>query len=308
MRSTIVSALALLLVFAPLAAAESTAAAGPRVHVIAKGETIYSIARAFKVTPEALLKANGISDPTRLMVGQKLSIPQVHVVVKGETLYSIAREAGLTVDELRAANGLGANAVITPGQTLVLLGKPAGSASTAGSAGAAATGGAQGPSAKTGATGSATTSTPGSGPKGSTPGSADSSSTLFPPLVKTSAKAVDGKLAWPCKGEARYLDGKIDGIMFLTERGMPSLAVASGKVVSAGPYRGFGLVVFVQSKSGYYYVYAGNDSLSVRMGDQVKAGQELGKVGFDAKEGRAAAYFFVFRDGQSLDPAKAPRG
>lgn len=46
----------------------------------------------------------------------------------------------------------------------------------------------------------------------------------------------------------------------------------------------------------------------VKVGDTVKAGQELGKVGYDAKEGRAVAYFFVFKDGNSLDPAKVPRG
>jgi septal ring factor EnvC (AmiA/AmiB activator) len=130
----------------------------------------------------------------------------------------------------------------------------------------------------------------------------------FPPAVKTSSKAVDKTLALPCSGEARYLDGKIDGIMILTERGVGAKAVTGGKVVSAGPFRGYGQVVVVQSKNGYIYFYGGNDSIAVKVGDAVSVGQELGKVGWDAKVGSAAAYFFVFKGGQSLDPAKAPRG
>jgi septal ring factor EnvC (AmiA/AmiB activator) len=59
---------------------------------------------------------------------------------------------------------------------------------------------------------------------------------------------------------------------------------------------------------GYIYVYGGNDSLLVRAGDQIVAGQELGRVGMDAKQGGPAAYFLVFKNGEAVDPAAAPRG
>jgi murein DD-endopeptidase MepM/ murein hydrolase activator NlpD len=278
MRVTIVSLLASLLLLSAAAAAE------PLVHVIAKGETIYSIARSFNLSPEALLKANGISDPTRIRLGQTLSIPQSHRVDKGDTLFSIAKLYNVTVDALRAANSLTPKAVIFVGQVL-LLPLDAGAATTAPSKTPA-------PSGKTGEASS--------GKTGDAP--------AFPPLVKTSPKAVDNSLAWPCSGEARYLDGKIEGIMFLTEKGVTAKSVAGGRVVSAGPYRGFGQVVFVESKNGYIYVYGGNETVEVRVGDTVRVGQELGTVGFDAREGRAALYFFVFKNGESLDPARAPRG
>ena len=283
--------------------------AEPVYHVVAAGETIYGLARTFSVPAEAILSANGIKDPSKIKTGQKLLIPSVHKVAKGETLYGIARQYSVSVEALLEANHLGPKSVIMPGQLLVLpaaakvastaavpSGKPAGTASA--SSGSTAAG-----SGQTAATASA-------GPKApaASASPAGSPAAPMPPLVKTSTKSVDSSLAWPCKGEARYLDGKIDGIMILTEKGITSKAIAGGRVVSAGPYRGFGLVVMIETDAHMIYVYGGNDSLAVRAGDMVKTGQKVGTVGYDAKEGRAVAYFFVFKDGTSFDPAKAPRG
>ena len=127
-----------------------------------------------------------------------------------------------------------------------------------------------------------------------------------PSAVRTSAKAVDKSLIWPCPGEILYLDGKAYGIVIRSKLGEAEKAVAAGTVSSAGPYRGYGNVVFVLSR-GYIYVYGGNETISVRAGDRVTAGQELGKVGMDAKQGGPAAYFLVFKNGQAVDPAAAPR-
>lgn len=127
-----------------------------------------------------------------------------------------------------------------------------------------------------------------------------------PVAVKTTAKAVTKGLAWPCSGEILYLDGKAYGIVIKSKLGEPEKAITSGTVSSAGPYRGYGNVVFVLSR-GYIYVYGGNDTISVKAGDRVSSGQELGKVGMDAKQGGPAAYFLVFKNGQAVDPATAPR-
>ena len=44
-------------------------------YTVGKGDSPYTIAHKFKVTPEALLKFNGIDDPKKLRPGQKLRIP-----------------------------------------------------------------------------------------------------------------------------------------------------------------------------------------------------------------------------------------
>lgn len=48
-----------------------------------------------------------------------------YTVVSGDSLWSIAKRKGLTVAELAEANGLRANAVLHPGQKLIISGRPA---------------------------------------------------------------------------------------------------------------------------------------------------------------------------------------
>ncbi|HIC92991.1 MAG TPA: LysM domain-containing protein, partial [Anaerolineae bacterium] len=66
----------LALLAAQLAAGVGLAeAASPSVHVVRRGETLYSIARRYGTTVEALMRANGLSDPTRIYAGQRLIVP-----------------------------------------------------------------------------------------------------------------------------------------------------------------------------------------------------------------------------------------
>ncbi len=44
-------------------------------HTVEAGQTISAIAEAYKVTPSSIIKANKITDPTKIRVGQKLFIP-----------------------------------------------------------------------------------------------------------------------------------------------------------------------------------------------------------------------------------------
>jgi murein DD-endopeptidase MepM/ murein hydrolase activator NlpD len=282
------------------------AAAQALYHILEKGETLYSVARAYGLKPEALAEANSIADPAKLRAGMKLLIPGASVaapaseatpapvappaatqdgaatgqgvgveykVVKGDTLFSIAKTYGVSLDALRAVNKLSVKTLIKPGDTLKI---PSGGKAIASSTGDKAL---QPPTA----------------------------APAMPDAVKTSAKAVGKGLSWPCPGEILYLDGKAYGVIIKAKQGEVERAVTAGTVSSAGPYRGYGNVVFVLSRTGYIYVYGGNERISVRAGDRVMAGQELGMVGMDAKQGGPAAYFLVFKNGEAVDPAEAPR-
>lgn len=295
---------ALFCLFLILLSLPGLAAAQAVYHVLAKGETLYSVARSYGVSVDELVAANSIGDPSRLKAGTRLLIPgqsgaaapqpaeaapRQYKVAKGDTLFSIARSYGVSVDELRKDNKLGPSSVIRPGDLLDL---PAG-AKARDPAPLAAT--------------PASTSSPGAQTGGSKKPSPPKAAPAVPEAVKTSSKLVDKGLSWPCQGEILYLEGKVYGIVIKAKEGAVQKAVAAGTVSSAGPYRGYGNVVFVLSRGGYIYVYGGNDSLSVKAGDKVVAGQALGKVGMDAKQGCPAAYFLVFKNGEALDPATAPR-
>ena len=44
-------------------------------YTVVKGDSPYKIAKKFKITPDQLIKANGITDPKKIQIGQKLKIP-----------------------------------------------------------------------------------------------------------------------------------------------------------------------------------------------------------------------------------------
>lgn len=60
---------------APAAPVAETPSATGQSYVVAKGDNPYSIAKRFKVTQAALMKANNIDDPRKLKIGQTLVIP-----------------------------------------------------------------------------------------------------------------------------------------------------------------------------------------------------------------------------------------
>jgi LysM repeat protein len=59
---------------APAMAPSHSAAAG-NTHIVARGETLTSIAKMYKVTIDDLQKANHIEDGRKLQAGQTISIP-----------------------------------------------------------------------------------------------------------------------------------------------------------------------------------------------------------------------------------------
>jgi murein DD-endopeptidase MepM/ murein hydrolase activator NlpD len=53
-------------------------------HTVNKGETLWRIARTYKVDIELIAKENGIEDPTQISIGQKIFIPGAKRVLKVE--------------------------------------------------------------------------------------------------------------------------------------------------------------------------------------------------------------------------------
>jgi len=112
---------------------------------------------------------------------------------------------------------------------------------------------------------------------------------------------------WPVRGEMERLSGKLQGSKILANYGDTVYSVSSGKVVWEGPYRGFGRVIFIESVSGYIYVYGGNDTTNVSVGDAVQPGSVLGIIGVNVHENRPTMFFAVYKDGKPIDVEKAPR-
>lgn len=108
-------------------------------YVVRRGDTLWSIARRFRVSLSTLQRANGIRNSRKIKPGMRLDIPdgsasavkkakkgadQVRAklvkyrVRRGDNLYSIARRFGVTVSELRRWNSLNRKGTIYPNQRL----------------------------------------------------------------------------------------------------------------------------------------------------------------------------------------------
>ena len=106
------------------------------IHVVGWGDTLFSIARRYGTSVDAICAANGIGDPTRIYVGQRLTIPTsnaptapaaagaTHVVQPGENLFRIALRYGTTVAALAELNRIYNPGHVAAGQTLVIPGSP----------------------------------------------------------------------------------------------------------------------------------------------------------------------------------------
>jgi murein DD-endopeptidase MepM/ murein hydrolase activator NlpD len=98
---------------------------GLRVHAVASGETLLSIAATYGITPQTLAYNNGIKDTAEVRPGQSLVIPPIdaaiRVVREGETLAGIAMSFGADPDIVRTVNSVAFEpADVTAGRVLLI--------------------------------------------------------------------------------------------------------------------------------------------------------------------------------------------
>ncbi|HPS35880.1 MAG TPA: LysM peptidoglycan-binding domain-containing protein [Oscillospiraceae bacterium] len=76
------------------------------IYVVKQGDSIYSVARSYGVSTAAIIDANGLTNPGRLVIGQALVIPNpaAYTVKSGESLFAISRKFGITQAALQRAN------------------------------------------------------------------------------------------------------------------------------------------------------------------------------------------------------------
>ena len=94
-----------------------------QIHVVASGQTLFSIARQYDVPAGILARCNGLTEPYRLAVGQSLLVlrpTSLVTVYAGDTLSSLARQSGQSVRALLRLNpNLTQQTAIYPGQIIV---------------------------------------------------------------------------------------------------------------------------------------------------------------------------------------------
>ena len=142
---------------------------------------------------------------------------------------------------------------------------------------------------------------------GSTP--APSNNTSRPAVANAPALKVGG-LGWPLSGNllarfgGRMPDGRSSsGVLIGAPTGTTVTAVADGSVVFSEWMTGYGLILIIDHGNGYMSLYAHNESLLRDVGDKVRRGDAVAKVGTSGGQGTPALYFELRRNGQPVDPS-----
>ncbi|MCL2608778.1 MAG: LysM peptidoglycan-binding domain-containing protein [Treponema sp.] len=278
--------------FGPLAA--------ETVHIVVRGDTIFSLARTHGVSQEELMGRNGLKDPSQLKIGMRLTIPTKTVpsaapgtqyrVLPGDTLFSIARNRGVTVQTLREANGFSQDRMLLAGELIRIPGS--------GSSGTVAQAESPSGTSRPSVSGTAVTTTT----QAARPAAPQA------PRTQAAGRRADPALGWPISStDILYMENSLGGVLIAGRQFDSVRSLSRGTVVYAGPWRGYGKVAIVEAGGGFRFLYGANETLSVMVGDIIEKGTEIGKLGLHPSSGRPELVFIVSKNGTPVDPATAPR-
>lgn len=130
----------------------------------------------------------------------------------------------------------------------------------------------------------------------------------FPKDLKKLTAPANGRLVRKF-GSATETAGTMKGAEIETRPGAQIVATFDGQIVFEGPFRGYGQILIIEHGGGYHTVLAGLDRVVAEVGQWLKAGEPIGRMGASGRNedgtesGRPRLYVELRRDGQPFDPA-----
>ena len=103
-------------------------------------------------------------------------------------------------------------------------------------------------------------------------------------------------------GSAQMGELRWKGIVIAAGAGTPVKAIADGRVILANWLQGYGLMVIVKHGESDLSLYGYNQSVAVKEGQLVKAGQKLGEAGNSGGQSKSGLYFEIRRKGVAVNP------
>lgn len=250
---------------------QSAANANGYTHTIAGGESLYTIARKYDVTTQALVHANNLSSPDKIIVGQKIVIPGRSDLVPaaGSAPVQVASanpQAALPAarpDGLGGANVLQAAAAPAPAATA-----------------------------------------PAAAPA---PANAEVTQVASIPTAPAAEPAMSGsdKFHWPVSGRVitDFAASRGTGINIDVPEGSTVKAAENGTVIYVGSgVEGYGNLVLIRHPNGYVSAYAHLASMSVAKGAVVGRGDAIGAVGATGSVSKPQLHFELRKGATPVDP------
>jgi murein DD-endopeptidase MepM/ murein hydrolase activator NlpD len=264
---------------------------------VKKGDSLYKIAKRFRVSLRDLIDSNKISSPYVIFPGQQLVLPKTaeYVVQKEESIYEISRNLGIDPGRLVRENKLFPPYRVQKNQVLKLPAKRILTSS-------------KGSTEKRD-----NKNLEAQGRASEWPIKSQKNSWSKPPYIELESPPPrkQDNFLWPIKG--RILVGfgprkgglQNDGINIGASKGTPIRAAESGVVAYSGnQLRGFGNLLLIKHDQGWMTAYAHASILLVGRGDVVKRGQIIGRVGRTGNVLKPQLHFEIRKNNEPVDPQK----
>ena len=270
-------------------------------YKVNKGDTMFLIAYLAGIDVKELAALNNMTEPYSLSLGQTLKISNCGTKTVTTTV---------PVKQPAAAATTTAAAPTAPAEPAVTY-TPGANGTQIGSDGTII-----GP-IKSGA--GVANSTPAMVPVATTPvAPATTPSVPTTPVDNTNSTPINAHVVapiasnvawqWPTSGNIIQgfsdTDGGNKGIDISGSRGQAVKAAASGRVVYAGnALRGYGNLIIIKHNDDFLSAYAHNDKILVTDQQEVKAGQEIAKMGSSGTN-TVKLHFEIRYKGKSVDPIR----
>ena len=304
------------------------------VIIVERGDTLYSLAKKYNTSVDALAQANNLTQPYQLSVGQKLVLSGAETVAPvqedttdvlvvnkpvsavrattrvglsditvqpGDTLYSLSRKHSVPVNDLAVMNKLTPPFNLSVGQKLRVphSGNIVATEKTTQVLSATNTQKSATPAKK-----SETVAVQSKPVQTAKKISSDPSKKL-PKITERSSS----KFSWPVRGKILSAYGAKsnglfnDGINISAKQGATVKAAENGVVAYAGnEVKGMGNLIIIQHSGGWMTVYAHMDSMNVKRGMRVNVGQKIGAVGKTGKVDNPQLHFEIRKGTKAYNP------
>lgn len=254
-------------------------------YKVNKGDTMFLIAYLAGIDVKELAALNNMSEPYHLSVGQTLKIGNCST----KTVTS-------TVAASTASNAVNSTPAVTytPGANGTQIGSD-------GSIIGPVKSGAGVPSVTPTPTYNTSSNTP-SAPVATEENTTATNANVIAPITSNVA------WQWPATGNIiqgfSNSDGGNKGIDIAGSRGQAVKAAAAGRVVYAGnALRGYGNLIIIKHNDDFLSAYAHNDKILVADQQEIKAGQEIAKMGSSGTNA-VKLHFEIRYKGKSVDPTR----
>lgn len=285
-----------LLIASALAAVFATACTSTQIAPVSDNSTTGTIKSGPASVPAApaasssgaqvvpLSGGSGFSGGSAMSSAAPAASGNTYTVKAGDTLYRIAKNHGVNVNELMRVNGISDPRQLAVGRTLQIpgAGRPAVRVATAPVA--------------------AHQAQPTTAPASQAVGVKQPAATAHAP---TPIPGTQETLSWPVTGDVvSHFTPATRGIDISSRRGTAVKAAANGEVLlTSTAFKGYGNLVILRHGDGTFVTTYGQlQTINVKKGEHVKAGQKIGTVGgFDAS--KPVLHFEVRIGGKPVDPS-----